>query len=450
MLRLLKLNIRTFARLRRNDKKVKKIKDSNKRQINVDDKNIKISKKDQKKEIMLTEEEKIKLNEIYKEKLKNHDFSVNTGFSKFIIKEYKSKINQLNIDLVENPLQTYDILNETIEENQEKMVERVKERERLDIKAFENLSILNFEGQNWKKKENKMRKMNAERIVNEKYDIKKVKPSNPMSRRCGVIGYKMGMTNIFNKWGKAENLTVLQIDRCQITQIKTDERDGYTALQVGAGNKSLNTIKRAQIGTYLKAGVPPKKDIVEFKVNKENILPLGYMIGVRHFTPGQFVDVEGRTTGKGFMGVMKRYNFKGQPASHGTSLAHRSLGATGACQDPGRVWKGKKMPGRHGNKKIIIRKLQVYKIDYSRSLIYLKGSVPGPVGRAIKISDCFFNWEKNEKILNYPTFIFDKEITYPDIIQIKETGQDPAEVWLHENDVLKDRDKDEVAIDEED
>lgn len=449
MLRLLKINIRSFARLRRNDKKEKKIKESFKGQMNIDDKNIKISKKDQKKEILLSEEEKINLNNIYKQKLKNHDFSVNTKYTKSIMKQYKTKLHQLNIDLVENPLQTYDILKETIEENQEKLIEEVKERERQDKKAFEKLSIFNFEGQSWKKTEKKLRKMNTERLINQSYKIKKIQPSNIMSRRCGVIAYKMGMTNIWNKWGKAENLTVLQIDRCQITQIKTDTRDGYTAIQVGAGNKSLNTTKRSQIGTFLKAKVPPKKDISEFKVSKENILPLGYMLGVRHFTPGQYVDVEGRTTGKGFMGVMKRYDFKGQSASHGTSLAHRSLGATGACQDPGRVWKGKKMAGRHGNKKIVIRNLQVYKIDYPRSLIYLKGSVPGIVGRAIRISDCFFNWENNKGVLNYPSFVYEDGVVYPDVIQIKEGDQDPSEVWLHENDVLKDRDKEEVAIDEE-
>ena len=154
------------------------------------------------------------------------------------------------------------------------------------------------------------------------------------------------MTSTWNKWGTLVPLTVVHLDRNQVVDIKTPERDGYLALQVGCGQKNTKFLKKPQIGHYLKANVGPKSYLKEFKITPENKLPIGYMIGTRHFTVGQYVDVKGKSKGKGFQGAMKRWGFRGLPASHGHSLSHRSHGSTGQCQEPGRVFKGKKMAGR--------------------------------------------------------------------------------------------------------
>jgi len=229
-----------------------------------------------------------------------------------------------------------------------------------------------------------------------------------------------------------------------VLRVKEKERDGVDSIQVGCGEKALPYIRKSQMGHFMKAGVPPKKHVSEFKISPENKLPVGYMIGVRHFTVGQYVDVQSKSKGKGFQGVMKRWNFKGQPASHGCSLTHRHPGSTGNNTDPSRVFKKKKMAGRMGFDPRIIRRLQVYKIDYARSLIYVKGSVAGPSQRVVRIFDSFFHWKDNQGMLNFPTFIYNKEKTYANILQVEPPVEDPAENWLHENAVLPD-DEEEVA-----
>jgi 50S ribosomal protein uL3 len=159
--------------------------------------------------------------------------------------------------------------------------------------------------------------------LNKKYKIKKVEASIKL-KRTGLLGYKIGMTGIWDKFGTWHPLTVIKIDRCQVIAHKADEKKGYYAMEVGCGEKRVKNTRRPLLGHFIKHGVPPKKDIKEFRVNKENLLPSGYVLTVRHFVPGQFVDVQGISKGHGWAGVMKRWNFKGGSASHGNSLTHRA------------------------------------------------------------------------------------------------------------------------------
>lgn len=149
------------------------------------------------------------------------------------------------------------------------------------------------------------------------------------------------------------------------------------------------------MGHFLKANVPPKKYLREFPITPENALPVGYIITARHFVPGQYVDIQGVSCGKGFQGTIKRHNFSLQPATHGCSLSHRMLGSTGQRQDPGRVFKGKKMPGRMGNEKVTLEKIRIYKIDAARQLIYVRGSVPGKAGNVVYLRDSLKGARKN-------------------------------------------------------
>ena len=179
----------------------------------------------------------------------------------------------------------------------------------------------------------------------------------------------------------------LQVQHCQVVQVKTAEADGYDALQVGSGERKLKRVSKSMRHHFFKSAVAPKKKLMEFRVTPDCVLPVGTELTARHFVPGQFVDVQGVTTGKGFQGVMKRWGFKGQPATHGVSLKHRSGGSIGNCQDPGRVWKGRKMPGRMGGKKRTQQNCSLYKIDPLRNLLFLKGAVPGHKGNYVSVSD---------------------------------------------------------------
>lgn len=254
------------------------------------------------------------------------------------------------------------------------------------------------------------------------------------------------MTSVWDKWGKLIPLTVVHVDRNQIIDIKTPEKDGYLALKVGAGSKNTRFMRKSDMGQFIRANVSPKTYVQEFKVSRDCVLPVGYMVGVRHFTPGQFIDVKAKSKGKGFQGVVARWGFKGNPASHGHSLSHRSHGSTGACQDPGRVFKGKKMAGRGGYKNRMIYSLQVYKIDYERSLVYIQGNVPGAKGVLVRITDAFKQPKKNKNFVNYPTFVYDPKGQYASIIEAEPSKEDPMESWLHENAVVKD-DKDDGGED---
>ena len=213
------------------------------------------------------------------------------------------------------------------------------------------------------------------------------------SRRCGVVAMKCGMLSLWEQPDDPDTMptahpcTVLQIDRCQVVSQRVAEQHGYTALQVGGGSRKAKQVGAALLGQFKKAGVPPKMKLAEFRVTPNALLPVGTEITCRHFVPGQFVDVQGTSSGKGTQGVMKRWGFKGQPATHGVSKYHRGAGAIGGCQDPGRVFKGKKMAGKMGNRKTSVHSLRVLKIDPKRNLLFLRGTVPGHKGSFLRIRD---------------------------------------------------------------
>lgn len=205
--------------------------------------------------------------------------------------------------------------------------------------------------------------------------------------RTGLIARKEGMTRIFDEDGRHIPVTVLKIDNCQVVAVRTEEKDGYVAVQLGVGKAKVNRVSKANRGHFAKAKVEPKKKLAEFRVSNENLLDVGAEIGAIHFIPGQFVDVVGTSIGKGFAGAMKRHNFGGNRASHGNSVSHRSHGSTGQCQEPGKVFKGKKMAGHLGNERVTIQNLEVVAIDEEDNLILVKGAVPGSKSGWVYISD---------------------------------------------------------------
>ena len=205
--------------------------------------------------------------------------------------------------------------------------------------------------------------------------------------RSGVIARKVGMTRIFNESGQHIPVTVLFMDSVQVVGIRNQERDGVTAVQVGAGSVKVKNVSSAMRGHFAKASVLPKRKIAEFRVSEDAMLELGATLAPSHFVPGQIVDVVGKSHGKGFAGAMKRHNFGGLRASHGVSLSHRSHGSTGQCQDPGKVFKGKKMAGQMGAKRVTIQNLEIVSVDDENGLILVQGSVPGPKNGWILLSD---------------------------------------------------------------
>ena len=205
--------------------------------------------------------------------------------------------------------------------------------------------------------------------------------------RSGVIAKKVGMTRIFQEDGKQIPVTVLQLDSLQVVAQRTIEKDGYSAVQLGAGTAKAKRTSQAMRGHFAVAKVEPKRKIAEFRVAPENLIGVGEEITANHYFEGQFVDVSGTSIGKGFQGAMKRHNFGGLRASHGVSISHRSHGSTGQCQDPGRVFKGKKMAGHMGAARITTQNLQVVKTDATRGLIMVKGAVPGSKGGWVTIKD---------------------------------------------------------------
>jgi len=205
--------------------------------------------------------------------------------------------------------------------------------------------------------------------------------------RTGVIAQKIGMTRVYDEFGQHVPVTVLAIDNLQVTALRTKEKDGYSAVQVGVGKAKVNRTNKAQRGQFAKANVEPKKKVAEFRVADDALLEVGQEIRANHFVPGQFVDVVGVTRGKGFAGAMKRWNFAGLEATHGVSVSHRSHGSTGQRQDPGRTFKNKKMAGHLGVEQITQQNLVVVSVDAERNLILVKGAVPGVDKAFVKVVD---------------------------------------------------------------
>ena len=207
------------------------------------------------------------------------------------------------------------------------------------------------------------------------------------NQRTGVIAKKLGMTRFFDAAGQHVPVTVLSLDGCQVTAQRTQEKDGYVALQLGAGAKKPKNTSNAMRGHFAKAQVEPKRVVAEFRVNEDALIDVGAEITADHYVAGQKVDIQGVTVGKGFQGGMKRWNFGGLRATHGVSLSHRALGSTGQRQDPGRTFKGKKMPGQLGQETVTTLGVTVWKVDVERGLILIKGSVPGSEGSYVKVRD---------------------------------------------------------------
>jgi large subunit ribosomal protein L3 len=208
-----------------------------------------------------------------------------------------------------------------------------------------------------------------------------------MTMRSGVIAKKLGMTRLFLENGTQVPVTVLHLDNLQVVAQRTADKDGYTAVQLGAGNAKAKRTTAAQRGHFAKANVAPKRKIAEFRVSPDNLIDVGAEITADHYLAGQFVDIAGTSIGKGFAGAMKRHNFGGLRASHGVSISHRSHGSTGQCQDPGTVFKGKKMAGHLGAVRVTTQNLQVVRTDADRGLIMVKGAVPGSKGGWVTIKD---------------------------------------------------------------
>ncbi|CTQ50088.1 50S ribosomal protein L3 [Jannaschia donghaensis] len=205
--------------------------------------------------------------------------------------------------------------------------------------------------------------------------------------RSGVIAKKVGMTRLFMEDGKQIPVTVLQLDGLQVIGQRTDDKHGYTAVQLGAGTAKVKRTSQAMRGVFKNAGVEPKRKIVEFRVDADAMIEVGEEIIADHYFEGQYVDVAGTSIGKGFQGAMKRWNFGGLRATHGVSISHRSHGSTGQCQDPGKVFKGKKMAGHMGAARVTTQNLQVVRTDTDRGLIMVKGAVPGSKGGWVTIKD---------------------------------------------------------------
>ena len=240
-------------------------------------------------------------------------------------------------------------------------------------------------------------------------------------QRCGALAIKVGMMPIWDDWGVRHGCTVLWLHRNVVIGHKTVDRHGYSAIQLAAGERKSKNVGKCLSGQFqhihdLKKS--PPYIVREFRVsNEENLLPLQSAIHARHFVPGQNIDVASVSKGKGFQGAMKRHNFGGMPASHGTSLSHRALGSTGQCQDPGKVFKGKKMAGRMGGERVSVQNLRVVKIDRGRNLLYVSGAVPGQKGTFVEIRDAVKKplWDTDKvtdsiKLPPLPSFEYDSEI----------------------------------------
>ena len=205
--------------------------------------------------------------------------------------------------------------------------------------------------------------------------------------RTGLLAQKLGMTRVFTDEGEHLPVTVLKVDECQVVAVRRRETDGYDAVQLGNGKAKVKRVGKAMRGHFAKAKVEPKRQLAEFRVSEDALLEVGQELSPAHFVPGQYVDVAGTSIGKGFAGVIKRHNFSGLRASHGVSLKHRSQGSTGNSQDPGKVFKGKKMAGHMGARRTTTQNLRVVATDEDAGLILIRGAVPGAEGGWVRIID---------------------------------------------------------------
>ncbi len=205
--------------------------------------------------------------------------------------------------------------------------------------------------------------------------------------RTGLIAKKLGMSRIFELDGTHVPVTVLQVDGLEVVAVKTQDKDGYTAVQLGCGNVKAKNLSKPLKGYFAKANVEPKSKLAEFRVSDDCLLSVGDKLSVEHFVPGCYVDVCGTSIGKGFAGVMKRHNFAGLEASHGVSISHRAHGSTGQRQDPGKVFKGKKMAGHMGDERVTVQNLKVVAVNADKGLIMVKGGVPGSENSWVYITD---------------------------------------------------------------
>jgi large subunit ribosomal protein L3 len=205
--------------------------------------------------------------------------------------------------------------------------------------------------------------------------------------RTGILAQKLGMTRVFADDGSHVPVSVLQVDDCEVVAARRPDTDGYAAVQLGIGRAKAKNVTKAMRGHFGKAKVIPKARLGEFRVSEDALLEPGTPVTVEHFVVGQYVDVCGISIGKGFAGAMKRWGFKGLRASHGVSVSHRSHGSTGQRQDPGKVFKGKKMAGHMGDRRVTVQNLEVIGIDPERRLILIKGAVPGARGGYVRVTD---------------------------------------------------------------
>ena len=205
--------------------------------------------------------------------------------------------------------------------------------------------------------------------------------------RSGVIAQKLGMTRVFTDGGEHVPVTVLKLDNCQVVAHRTADKEGYVALQLGVGTRKAKNVQKSMRGHFAKAKVEPKRKLAEFRVSQDSMIPVGAELTADHFVVGQYVDVTGTSVGKGFAGAMKRWNFGGLRASHGVSVSHRSHGSTGGRQDPGKVFKNKKMAGHMGDRTVTTLNLKVVRTDVERGLLLIEGAVPGAKGGFIMVRD---------------------------------------------------------------
>lgn len=252
--------------------------------------------------------------------------------------------------------------------------------------------------------------------------------------RSGLILQKLGMTRLFTDEGVHIPVTVLKLDACQVVAQRTAEKDGYTAVQLGSGFAKVKRTSRAMRGHFAKASVEPKRRVAEFRVSQENLIEVGAELMADHFIEGQRVDATGISIGKGFAGAMKRHNFGGMRASHGVSISHRAHGSTGQCQDPGKVFKGKKMAGHMGDVRVTTQNLTVVKTDTERGLVMVKGAVPGAKGGWVLLRDA--------------TKIAAPEgVPYPASIRVAVPANDQPESDAPVDDVAEDVAAEDVAVD---